>query len=316
MKELAAHSDVVVDNFATGVTDRLGLGPDAFHAVNPELIVASISGYGKTGPLREYIGYGPAIVPLGGITSLTGYDDGVPQEVGVSYGDPNGGIYAAFAIVSALSARRRFGGGQVIDLSLWEAMAHSGIEGWMGHIAGAGYDPMGNRDPRFAPHNLYRCAGEDAWVAIAVTCNEQWKALAQAIGRPELALDDGYRDLTGRKLHEDKIDRIIGEWCAIRDRWAVTRHLQSANVPAFPSLGSKDLTEDVHLIERGYFSRLDHPEVGVRTHAGIPWRLTNSPNGVRSPAPCLGADTDAVLGQLLGLSRAETEKLRNADVLV
>ena len=119
VKRLARHCDVVVNNFATGVTERLGLTPEILHEVNPELIVASISGYGQTGPLREYMGYGPAIVPLGGLTSITGYDDGAPREVGISYGDPNGGIYTAYAICAALAARKRNGGGQTIELSLW-----------------------------------------------------------------------------------------------------------------------------------------------------------------------------------------------------
>ena len=316
VKALAARSDVVIDNFATGVTGRLGLDAAALHAVNPDLIVASITGYGQTGPLRDYMGYGPAIVPLGGITSITGYGDGQPQEVGISYGDPNGGIYTAFAIVAALNARRLHGGGQVIELSLWEAICNTAIEGWVGHVMGAGHVPMGNRDPRFAPHNVYRCTGEDAWVAIAVTDDAQWQSLCRAIGQPDLAGDARYEELAGRKAHEDQIDRIVAAWCATRERWEITRHLQAAGVPAYPSQSNKDLTEDPHLVARDYFTRLPHPEVGTRIHPGIPWKLRHARNGVRSPAPCLGADTDAVLTELLGKSKEELRELREREVLV
>jgi len=315
IKRLARHCDVVVNNYATGVTERLGLTPEILHEVNPELIVASISGYGQTGPLREYMGYGPAIVPLGGLTSITGYDDGAPREVGISYGDPNGGIYTAYAICAALAARKRNGGGQTIELSLWEAMLCSGIEGWMGHLLDAGYRPMGNRDPRWAPHNVYRCAGEDRWIALAVTDDAQWRGLCEAIGRPALADDPRFHDLAARKTHEDELDALLAEWIAPLERWEATRRLQAAGVPAFPSMSNKDLTEDPHLAERQYFTRLTHPEVGVRTHGGIPWRLAHGPNGVRSPAPLLGAHTDEIMANLLELPPAEIARLKKNQVL-
>jgi crotonobetainyl-CoA:carnitine CoA-transferase CaiB-like acyl-CoA transferase len=306
---------VVVDNFATGVMERLGLTAEAFHAVKPDLIVATISGYGKTGPLARYMGYGPSIPPLSGLTSVTGYADGLPREIGISYGDPNGGIHTAFAIVAALLARQHYGGGQAIELSLWEAMLCVSQESWIGHVLGSGYRPMGNRDPRWAPHNLYRCAGEDAWVAIACPSEAQWRALCAAMEQPALAEDTRFRDLPARKQNEDLLDARIAEWVAPQERWAVTRRLQAVGVSAFPSLSSQDLLEDEHLNARGYFTRLPHPEVGARAHTGIPWRFAHRPNGVCSAAPLLGAHTEEVLGKLLGMDRREMEALRQVGVL-
>ena len=168
-KQLIQHSDVVIDNFATGVMDGLGLGYDELKKLKPELIVVSISGYGHTGPLKAYMGYGPAIPPLTGLSALTGYQGGPPQELGVSIGDPNAGITAAAAVCAALAARQRTGLGQYIDVALWSAATVLAAEGWMEYAMNGTEPPrQGNRDIWMAPHNCFRCQGEDAWVAIAL----------------------------------------------------------------------------------------------------------------------------------------------------
>jgi crotonobetainyl-CoA:carnitine CoA-transferase CaiB-like acyl-CoA transferase len=315
-KELIKKSDVVVDNFATGVMEHLGLGYDELKKIKPDIIVASISGFGHTGPQRHYMAYGPAIAPLTGLSSLTGYEGGAPQEVGISYGDPNAGINAAVAICAALAARQRTGHGQYIDISLWEAVAALVPEGWMDYTMNGTQPPRrGNRDPWMSPHNCFRCAGEDEWVAIACGTDEEWQALCQAIGQPQLATDIRFRTARDRKAHEDELERLLTGWTQPRDKWEVTRILQAAGVAAFPSMNSKDLVEDPHLNGRGFFARLPHPETGVHTHTGIPWLLTNSPNGVRAPAPLLGQDTDQVLGEVLGYSAQEIARLKEEQVL-
>ncbi|MBI4084269.1 MAG: CoA transferase, partial [Candidatus Lambdaproteobacteria bacterium] len=312
VKRLLPQCDVVTSNFATGVMERLGLGPDAMLALNPELVIAAISGYGQSGPWKGYTAYGSAVVPLSGISASTGYlnDNGVAQEVGIAYGDPVGGIYAAYAIVAALVARKRHGGGQYIDVAMWESVIATGFDGWMNHVLGnPPYPTMGNRDPYLAPHNVYRCAGQDDWLALACETEAQWQALCGVMGRRELASDPRFRDAAARKANEDELDRIVGAWCAGEERWALTHALQAAGVPAFPSMSSKDLIENEHLIAREYFTRLNHPKVGVRTHVGIPWRLTHRHNGVRAPAPLFGADTERV-ARLAGLDDAEIAALR------
>ena len=315
-RKLLAQCDVVVDNFATGVMEHLGLGYEELKKLKPDIIMASISGYGHTGPQQKYMGYGPAIAPMTGLSSLTGYLGGGPQEVGISYGDPNGGINAASAICAALAARTRTGKGQYIDVSLWKGVAALMPEGWMEYAMNGTQPPrMGNRDPLMAPHNCFRCAGEDEWVTIACGTEEEWQALCTAIGEPQLANDPRFRVAKDRKAHEDELENLITVWTEQRNKWDVTRDLQAARVAAFPSMNSKDLAEDRHLNERGFFSRLSHAEVGVQTHTGIPWHLTNAPNGVQAPAPLLGADTDTVMQHLLGYSPEEIATLKEGQIL-
>ena len=316
VRRLAAVSDVVVSNFSTGVMERFGLGAEELHKINPELIVAAISGFGQTGPCKDYIGYGQAIVPLSGISSQTGYAGQGPAEVATAYGDPNAGITTAYAITAALAARAMHGGGQAIDVSLWEAMAATGFEGWINHALGnPPYSQMGNRDPVWAPHNCYRCTGEDAWVSIAVTEEAHWAALCRAMEQPALAGDARFRDAAARKAHEDRLDEIISVWCAPKTAWEVTERLQALGVPAFPSLDTREVAEDKHLEARGYFAQAPHPEVGVRKHTGVPWRLRNRPSAVVGPAPLLGQHTDEVLQEVLGMEKAEIDRLRGEGVL-
>lgn len=311
-RRLALSCDVVISNYATGVMDRWGLGYEQLRAERPDVIVATISGYGHVGPYREYIGYGPTTAPLSGLSSLTGYRDGPPEEVGVALGDPGAGIATAFALVAALVARRRTGEGQYIDTSLWEATTACVGEGWMEWVIAGEQPPRnGNRDRYMAPHNVYRCAGDDRWVAIACADDDDWVRLATAIGI------DGSRwaTLTARQAEEDEIDRVLESWTVQRDRWEVTEILQAAGVPAFPSLDAADLDGDPHLEERGVIERLPHPVVGAKSHVGVPWRVHDGPNGVRAPAPMLGADTDAVLEGRLGLDAEQIAGLRSRNVL-
>jgi crotonobetainyl-CoA:carnitine CoA-transferase CaiB-like acyl-CoA transferase len=315
VKRLVAECDVVVENFATGVMERLGLGYETLLEVRPDLVMASISGYGQTGPLREYMGYGPAISPLSGLSSLSGYLDGEPSEIGLSLGDPAAGIAAAAAICAALVSRSHTGRGQHIDVSLWESMAMLVSEGWMEYeMNGRELPRIGNRDPQMSPHGLYRCAGDDDWVTIACATDSEWRALCGRID-PVLADDPRYATAELRKQNEDALDQRLGEWTQQRERWDVTRELQRVGVAAFPCMTPKDLALDPHLEERGFFARLSHPEVGVRQHAGIPWRLTRGPNGVRTAAPCLGADTEAVMRDVLGYDTEEIARLREQGIL-
>jgi crotonobetainyl-CoA:carnitine CoA-transferase CaiB-like acyl-CoA transferase len=317
VKQLAAQCDVMISNFGTGVLERLELGPEAMHRINPDLIIAMISAFGQTGPLRTYMGYGPLIAPLAGLAAVTGYEDGAPQDMGMPYGDPNGGVYTAFAIAASLWARRQHGGGgQVIDLSMWEAMLCTSFEGWMNHAMGnAPYRPMVNHNPVWAPHSAYRCQGDDAWVTIAATNERQWQALCQAMQQPELASDPRFCNGRARKDNEAALDQVLASWCASRERWAITHTLATAGVPAFPSMSMRDLLEDAHLNARGCFTHWEHPEVGQRTLMGAPWRLTNRPNGVGSHAPLLGQHTDTVLETLLGLDADQRAQLRAQGVI-
>lgn len=327
VKRLVAQSDVVVENFATGVMEKLGLGYAELQAVKPDIIVASISGYGSSGPLRHHMGYGPTTGPLSGLTSLTGYRDGPPRELGISVGDPAAGITTAFAICAAILNRRAGGGGCYIDTALWEATASFAVEGWMPHaMGGSPPERAGNRDSSMAPHGCYRTGdlygpdhdGDDddpgQWISIACATDEEWQAMA-ALMQPPLHDDRRFTTETARKANEDALDAAIADWVYGRDRWQLTERLQGAGVAAFPSLTTEELLADPHLAARGFFSRLEHPEVGVQAHAGIPWRSATSDDGVTSPAPTLGQHTEEILNSLLGLTAAEIQRMEDDGVI-
>jgi crotonobetainyl-CoA:carnitine CoA-transferase CaiB-like acyl-CoA transferase len=174
---------------------------------------------------------------------------------------------------------------------------------------------MGNHDPVWAPHNVYRCQGEDAWVAIAATNDREWQVLCQAIGQPGLVDDPRFRQATDRKANEAALDQLLGTWCASRERWTITRTLATAGVPAFPSMSMRDLLDDPHLNARRCFTHWHHPEVGTRPLMGAPWQFTNRPNGQGSHAPLLGQHTDVVLAALLGLDDEQRARLRAEGVV-
>jgi len=315
VKDFVRIGDVVTQNFATGVMERLGLGYDVLREINPRIILASISGYGQGGPYRDYIGYGPAASALTGLSDVTGYVGGGPEEVGVSMPDPNAGITAALAIVSALERRDETGMGDHLDVTLLESSAAYGVEAWMQYaINGTQPERIGNRDPWMAPHGCFPCRGEDEWIAIACAGDDEWRALASLID-PELEADPRFESPAARKTNEDALEEVVEAWTRNRDRWQVTAMLQSAGVAAFPTFTCEDIVEDPHLNARGYIERLPHPETGSRGHTGIPWRLARRPNGVRFPAPCLGADTEQVLRDVLGYDEAKIAALSAADVL-
>ena len=316
-KRLVAKSDMVVQNFSAGTIDRMGLGYEVLRQIKPDIIMISICGYGQTGPERKYMGYGPASVPLAGIASLTGYAGLGPAEVGISYGDPNAGIFGSFAAMAALTYRQRTGRGVHVDLSQWESLLVLLPEGLMDYAMNQTQPPrMANRDLLMAPHGCFRCKGDDdKWVAIAVGTEEEWRALCQAIGKPELASDPRFATAAGRKANEDALEELISSWTQERDRWEVTEVLQKAGVAAFPSMSNKDLATSPHLQARGYLVQKEHPEVGKRIHAGIPWQMSGTPCGVRSAAPLRGQDTEEILKGLLGFSEEQIQDLRERRVL-
>ena len=316
-RQMAKHCDVAVENFAAGVMEKLGLGYSRLREMKPDIVMLSISGYGQYGPYRGYVGYGPPAASLTGFFSTSGYEGGPPSEIGVSYADPNAGIFAATALMSALVHRARTGEGQYIDLSQWEAALVLMPEAML-EFAMNGKQPerAGNHDRVMAPHECYRAKGDDKWVSIAVGTDDEWRALCKVMGQPSLADDSRFRTAALRKQNEAALDQIVTAWTSQHDRWEITEKLQRAGVAAFPPLSNKDLTEDRHMRERGYLVELEHPEVGRRTHAGIPWTMSGTPCQVRKPAPLRGADTESVLTSLLGYTKADIERLTAAEILI
>jgi benzylsuccinate CoA-transferase BbsF subunit len=315
-KKLVTVSDVVTENFAAGVMDKMGLGYEVLKQIKPGIIMIAMSGYGAVGPESTYVSYGPAQVPMSGLSSLTGFPEFPPMHVGFSYGDPNGGLHGAFAVLAALMHRARTGEGQYIDLSQWDTSVAVLGEGVLAQVMNGTQPPrQGNRDPYMAPHGLFRCQGGDRWVSIAVADEDEWRRLCQGMGRPDLATDPRFATLADRKQSEDALEELIGAWTATLTAEEATKRLQTVGVAAFPALTNKDLATDQHLRSRGFFVELPHPEVGVRQHAGIPWAFSDTPCQVRRPAPCLGQDTDEVMQRVLGYSTEEIAALKANGVL-
>jgi crotonobetainyl-CoA:carnitine CoA-transferase CaiB-like acyl-CoA transferase len=315
-RQLVAKSDIVTENFAGGVMDRLGLGYETLRQLKLDIIMIALSGYGATGPEKEYISYGPAQVPMSGMSSLTGYKGWRPMHVGISYGDPNAGLHGAFAVLCALMYRARTGKGQYIDLSQWETSTAMVAEGLLDYsMNGSQPERDGNRDPYMAPHGVFRCAGEDRWVSVAVRDDREWQRLCAVIGRPELVADTRFSTLIGRKHNEDEIETLITAWTSTQSPEEATAQLQAAGIPAAPAMSNKELATDPHLNSRSVFVHLEHPEVGVQQHVGIPWQMSKTALQVRRAAPTLGQDTEYVLRDILGYSAEEVAALRDRQIL-
>jgi crotonobetainyl-CoA:carnitine CoA-transferase CaiB-like acyl-CoA transferase len=316
-KQLVAKSDIVTENFAANIIDKMGLGYEVLRALKPDLIMISLSGYGATGPEKSYVSYGPPQVALSGMSSLTGYQGGPPMQAGFSYGDPNGGVHGTFAVMCALLHRAKTGEGQYIDLSQREACAMLLPEGLMEYAMNGTQPPrQGNRDPHMAPHGVFRCRGEDRWVSLAVRNDAEWQQLCTVMGRAALATDPRFAMLAARKENENALEQIVSDWTQERSADEVTQSLQRAGIAAYPALDGRDMLANPHVAAREFFVELEHPEVGKRRHLGIPWKMSRTPCAVRRPAPCLGQDTDYVLSDILGLSREQISSLRSKDVLV
>ncbi len=173
----------------------------------------------------------------------------------------------------------------------------------------------GNRVAGMAPHGIFPCAGEDRWLSIACGSDEEWRSLCGVMGRPELADDPRFRSLAGRKANEDELERIVSEWTSTLDPFEATTRLQAAGVAAFPPLMNRELAEDPHLNARRFFVEKEHPEVGVRKHAGIPWRMSETPCAVWRAAPTMGQDNHYVFGELLGMSSQQITDLSERQVI-
>ncbi len=312
LRDLVKITDVVVDNSRKGVSDGLGLGYDALVRIKPDIIVLSMTAFGQTGPEASYAGYGGCIEPLSGVQSLTGYDHST-RPVRVREVDVTNGVMGACAIMTALVHRQQTGRGQAIDLSQLEATTHA-LMGphLMEHMSsGAQPLPLGNRDARVAPQGCYRCRGDDRWVAIAATSDEEWRRLCGAIGRADLVDDARFASAEARMRHHDELDRVIGAWTAEREPEAVTRHLQAAGVPAGTVASVEDLSRDPHLEARGFLHRAADDS---GRYPGTPFRLSGITAGVRMRGPFLGEHNEYVICQLLGRPKSDVRPVREQDI--
>lgn len=312
--ELIAKSDVVMENFSAGTMDDLGLDYEALAAANPSIIYLSMPGYGLTGPYRDYVAYGPSIEPMTGLAHLLGYGDGVPRVTSIALPDATAGTVAASAVMTALWRRETTGLGAFIDLSQHEGFIPFFAGELVAHQVEPSLPPISsNRHRLHAPHNIYRCAGGDDWIAIAARSDQEWAALCRFAGRHWDA-DPRFATPEARKEHEDALDDAIEAWTAGQEKLELSSLLQDAGIPAGAVLNAPELLSEPQLHARGFFVELDHPDVWPVSYPGTPVRVDGAGPVGWTVAPTLGQHNEAILGGVLGLSEAEIAELYSTGV--
>jgi len=310
---LVEHCDVVIENYRADVMDKLGLPYEVLRERRPDLIMVSMAGFGKTGNERDNVGFGPIIEQMAGLASMTGYgDDGMPYKTGISYGDPIAGIAAVGAVALGLIQRRKTGRGVYVDLAQRETMAAQIGEAFVAASL-RGEEPVhrGNRSPRYAPQGVYRCTGDDQWIAISVRSDEEWRALAGVIGASELS-PLTYEE---RRAKHDDLDARIEAWTSQQDPQAAMEALQAAGVPAGRVLNTRDIHDDPHLTQRGFWVRLPHPRMHPWRQPRSAWRFVEANPQLRRHAPLFGEHTREVLSELLGMTDAEFDALEAQNII-
>ena len=303
---LVEGADVVIQNNSARVMPNLGLSYETLRAANPRLVMVSISGFGATGPRRDWLAYGSNIEAACGLAAMTGYSgEEVPYRTGSFVGDPIAGAHAAIAVLAALEQRDRTGDGCHIDIALTESSMPFMLLGFT-HFQRTGtlYARGGNADPWDAPAGAYRCFGTDDWVAIAARTDAQWQALA-ALASLEGATWTRAQRLAARPA----IDTAISAWTADLEQYECVRELQAAGIPSAPILHNYQLHSDPHLHARRAFIPIEHPDTGVMPYPGFPWQLSATPSRVRSAAPRFAEGNAYVFGELLGLPAAQMAQL-------
>jgi crotonobetainyl-CoA:carnitine CoA-transferase CaiB-like acyl-CoA transferase len=324
--QLAAMSDIVVENYRADVLAKLRLDYADLRAVKDDIILVSMPSHGKSGPESGHVAYGTNVEQLAGLASLTGYPGMGPHKSAIAYGDPNAGAITAAAALAALLHRRDTGLGQHVEVAQWEAMIGNVGEfvlAWQMALRddpAAGIDAWSERQRRGNRHfsrvqGVYPCTGEDEWVAVSVGADAEFAALCAAIGRPELARDTRFADVVSRRHHQDELDPTIAAWTRERSQDEAAEALQRAGVSAAPVLKLQRLLHDRNLRARGFWETVSHAAAGEWDMEGPVWRMSRTPAHVRLPAPMFGEHNTWVLRDLLGLSEAEIASLEAEGVI-
>ena len=305
---------MLVENFRPGTLEGWGMSPEELHALNPGLVMLRISGYGQTGPYRDLPGFGAIGEAMGGLRHLTGEPGRVPVRVGVSIGDTLAALHGTIGVLTALYHRKVNGGqGQVIDVALHEAVFNV-MESLIPEYSafGAVREAAGSALPGIAPSNAYPCT--DGWVLVAGNGDSIFKRLMDAIGRPDLGAAPDLANNTGRVARVEEIDAAIGAWSAQRTVQQVLDALGAARVPAGKVYTAKDIAEDPHYRARDMLLTQQTRDGYSVEVPGIVPKLSATPGSIRSSAPHLGDDTDAVLAEA-GLTAEQIALLRSKGVI-
>lgn len=315
-KALAAQVDVVVENFAPGAMQRLGLDYETLQGVNPSLVMASVSGFGQSGPLRDRTSYDIIGQAMSGVMDMTGEPDGPPQYVGNYIGDPNTGIHAALAVCACLFHRARTGRGQHIDIAQADALLYLD----MCNVPLYALTGGARRPSRFGAHHfgvapLGVFRGNDGYVVIQAV-EHQWPSFARAIGREDLLTHPRFETNARRLEHTEELAAIIERWLrTFPANEAALEVLARARIPCAPVLSVGEAFDHPHTRARGMVSEIEHPAFGTMSITNMPFKLSETPAEVQGPAPLVGEHNGDVLGRYLGYSGSDVEALLGRGVL-
>ena len=313
---LIERADVVINNFAPGVMEKWGMDATAIRARNPAAVVASSSLFGATGPERNYPGFGGQGSAIAGFNQLTGQPGMEPHGPWATITDSLSPRYLAVALSAALLRRRRTGEGCSIDLSQIEAAVYSLSELVVRQSANdENIERRANCDQRMAPHGVYRCKGDDRWIAVAVLDDVRWKMLRELLGRPAWMMAEGLDKLELRLEQADLLDRCMQEYTATRDADELSRELQEAGIEAAVVMDLARLDDDPQLAARGYFTRVEHESLGELALERVGFTVSDMPAKIEQPGPDLGQHSSEVLRELLGLDQDEIDQLGEQGVL-
>jgi formyl-CoA transferase len=314
VRDLVVRADILLENFRPGTLERWGLGWDDLSALHPELIMVRISGFGQTGPYAERAGYASIGEAMGGLRALTGYPDRPPIRVGISIGDSLTGMFGAMGALAALEARRRTGRGQVVDASIYESVlgvTESLVIDWQ--AAGVVRERTGPTLPGIAPSNVYPT--RDGQILIGANQDSVFRRLTVLMDRPELADDPRFVDHQARGRNMAEIDELVAEWTTAHTSAELLDRLHGAGVPAGLVYEPKDMLGDPHFVARGSIAAVQDERRGELRMQDVVPKFGGTPAEIRWPGQPLGADTEAVLTEVLGLTAEQVEKLRSQGVL-
>jgi crotonobetainyl-CoA:carnitine CoA-transferase CaiB-like acyl-CoA transferase len=322
LREIIARSDVVAENFAKGVLERWGFGYETLRQIKHDVIYVSNCGFGQVGPYSDFKTWGPIVQAMSGLTFTSGLPDQEPAGWGYSYMDHTGGYYMAIAIMLALLHRQRTGEGQWVDLSCTDAglsLNGPALLDWTVNARPTRRpgQPHSNRNqwPPMAPHGIYRCEGDDEWVAISCRSDADWRALAGTVSAPWCG-DSRFSTLTSRLEHQDALDDAVESWTRTRGKFDVQGQLLAAGVPAAAVQKPQERIDlDPATQAFGLWPRVHHSKIGDVRVDGQPVQFSRTNWDITSGAPCLSEHTEAVLGGLLGMSAEEIGELRSEGVI-
>lgn len=306
-RALVAGSDALVDNFAPGVLGRLGFDAATVQALSPGLVHVSMGAFGASGPQAGWRGYGSTVEQASGMCFVSGEAHWPPALRHIAFGDAVAGLFSAVGLLAGLWGRDRQGGA-VIDLGQVECLFQIAASACIAEqVTGAPVPRTGSRRPDAAPSGVFPALGDDAWLALEVRTEAEWRALCEVMGLADLAADAGLAEAPGRLARADEIDAAISRWTSTRDPDDAAHALQAAGVPAAPVVRPHLLHEEPQLAEAGYWRWLDRRHIGRHLVAGPPYRLDGARPDIRRPAPVMGEHDDEILAPLRAAAAAKRE---------